>query len=136
MIRPHAIRSDAGVRMSCRQLAAAGGEPRKNAILLHIDRTIPHTPRGAALALPLARGVPRSFPDLVADLVIRRFTHASMEAGRRVPAPKRTEQQVLLKIVGIIVALVWLALVIIGVLIKGLVPILVISAAVFGFYLL
>ena len=39
------------------------------------------------------------------------------------------------KIVGI-VALVWIALVIIGVLIKGLFPILVISAAVFGFYLL
>ena len=40
-----------------------------------------------------------------------------------------------LKILGI-VALVWIALVIIGVLIKGLFPILVISAAVFGFYLL
>jgi hypothetical protein len=42
---------------------------------------------------------------------------------------------VFLKILGI-VALVWIALVIIGVLIKGLFPILVISAVVFGFYLL
>jgi len=42
---------------------------------------------------------------------------------------------VFLKIVGI-VALMWIALVIIGMLIKGLFPILVISAAVFGFYLL
>ena len=58
-----------------------------------------------------------------------------MKPGRRIPAPKRMEQHVFLKIVGI-VALVWLALVIIGVLIKGLVPILVISAVVFGFYLL
>ena len=40
-----------------------------------------------------------------------------------------------LKILGI-VALVWIALVIVGVLIKGLFPILVISAVVFGFYLL
>ena len=53
------------VRTSCRQLASAGGEPRKNPILIHINRTIPNTPRGrrsaparAALALPLARGVP------------------------------------------------------------------------------
>ena len=39
------------------------------------------------------------------------------------------------KIVGI-VALVWLAFVVLGALIKGLFPILVISAIVFGLYLL
>lgn len=40
-----------------------------------------------------------------------------------------------LKVIGI-VALVWLAFVILGALIKGLFPILVISAVVFGGYLL
>ncbi|MCX5045898.1 hypothetical protein OG921_22270 [Aldersonia sp. NBC_00410] len=39
------------------------------------------------------------------------------------------------KIVGI-VALVWLAFIVVGALIKGLFPILVISAVVFGLYLL
>ncbi len=39
------------------------------------------------------------------------------------------------KIIGV-VAVVWIALAIIGALIKGLVPILVISAVVFGLYLL
>jgi hypothetical protein len=39
------------------------------------------------------------------------------------------------KIVGI-VALVWLAFIVVGALIKGLFPILVISAIVFGLYLL
>ena len=45
------------------------------------------------------------------------------------------DRHVFLKILGI-VALAWIALVIIGVLSKGLFPILVISAVVFGFYLL
>ncbi len=49
--------------------------------------------------------------------------------------PLRGRQQVFWKIVGI-VALVWLAFLILGALIKSLFPILVISAIVFGLYLL
>jgi hypothetical protein len=52
---------------------------------------------------------------------------------RRFPVSR--EAEVFWKIVGI-VALVWLAFVVLGALIKGLFPILVISAIVFGLYLL
>ncbi|MGI5217341.1 hypothetical protein [Nocardia sp. CA-290969] len=47
----------------------------------------------------------------------------------------RWEAEMLWKIIGV-VAVVWIALAVIGALVKGLFPILVISAVVFGLYLL
>ncbi|MFR9751779.1 hypothetical protein ACL02S_12175 [Nocardia sp. 004] len=74
---------------------------------------------------------PDLHPDIAAHLLIRAGSGAML--GRTPVDPR--EAAMLWKIIGI-VAVVWIALAVIGALLEGLFPILVISAIVFGLYLL
>jgi hypothetical protein len=73
---------------------------------------------------------PELHPDIGSHLVIYRLPGV-MLGGRRIAG----RHEMLWKIIGV-VAVVWIALAVIGALIKGLFPILMISAVVFGLYLL
>lgn len=76
-------------------------------------------------------------PDIGGELVIYVPGADSMEVTNRRTADRRRlqEAEMLWKIIGV-VAVVWIALTLVGALIKGLFPILVISVVVFGLYLL
>lgn len=76
-------------------------------------------------------------PDIAAELVISAARTASMESSdRRTAVPRRRQEaEMLWKIIGV-VAIVWIVFAVIGALLEGLFPILMIGAVVFGLYLL